>query len=127
MVLPLARRGFLAGRRGLPRPAAAPHGDRRLSPPLPTAPAARPCSGGNGPGAMLRHLARKLRASGPVTVAEYMREALTNPGQVRRARAGRGCASGPARRSPRPCAAPPPGLLHAPRRRRRERGLHHLA
>ncbi|NXY89182.1 NDUF7 methyltransferase, partial [Alcedo cyanopectus] len=58
---------------------------------LPTAPAAaRPCSGAggraeadgrSGDGAMLRHLLRKLRATGPVTVAEYMREALTNPGQ----------------------------------------------
>ncbi|XP_030800835.1 protein arginine methyltransferase NDUFAF7, mitochondrial isoform X2 [Camarhynchus parvulus] len=102
MVLPLARRALLAGRRRLPRPAAAPRGERRLcplslprfagppcSPPLPTAPAAaRLCSGAGGEaaaaggaGAMLRHLARKLRASGPVTVAEYMREALTNPGQ----------------------------------------------
>ncbi|NXA51728.1 NDUF7 methyltransferase, partial [Nothocercus julius] len=30
---------------------------------------------------LLRHLLLKLRASGPLTVAEYMREALTNPGQ----------------------------------------------
>ncbi|OPJ72521.1 NADH dehydrogenase [ubiquinone] complex I, assembly factor 7 isoform B [Patagioenas fasciata monilis] len=30
---------------------------------------------------MLRHLLLKLRATGPVTVAEYMREALTNPGE----------------------------------------------
>lgn len=52
---------------------------------------------------MLQHLARKLRASGPVTVAEYMREALTNPGQVRRGRAGAaGLCLGP--RSPLPGA-----------------------
>ncbi|XP_068012200.1 protein arginine methyltransferase NDUFAF7, mitochondrial isoform X2 [Melanerpes formicivorus] len=37
--------------------------------------------GSSGPTAMLRHLLLKLRATGPVTVAEYMREALTNPGQ----------------------------------------------
>ncbi|NXC17876.1 NDUF7 methyltransferase, partial [Corythaeola cristata] len=59
--------------------------------PLPTAPAAAWSSSGAGgePGAegpsrasaMLRHLLLKLRATGPVTVAEYMREALTNPGQ----------------------------------------------
>ncbi|KAM9196657.1 LOW QUALITY PROTEIN: protein arginine methyltransferase NDUFAF7, mitochondrial [Mergus octosetaceus] len=41
--------------------------------------AARPCSGGGG--GVLRHLLLKLRATGPLTVAEYMREALTNPGQ----------------------------------------------
>ncbi|NXS45682.1 NDUF7 methyltransferase, partial [Balaeniceps rex] len=64
-----------------------------LPPTLPTAPAAaaaRPSSGtggepeAEGPSratAMLRHLLLKLRATGPVTVAEYMREALTNPGQ----------------------------------------------
>uniref|UniRef100_A0A8C3CX95 Protein arginine methyltransferase NDUFAF7 n=1 Tax=Cairina moschata TaxID=8855 RepID=A0A8C3CX95_CAIMO len=40
---------------------------------------ARPCSGGGG--GVLRHLLLKLRATGPLTVAEYMREALTNPGQ----------------------------------------------
>ncbi|KAF5894165.1 Protein arginine methyltransferase NDUFAF7, mitochondrial, partial [Clarias magur] len=28
---------------------------------------------------MLRHLASKIRATGPITVAEYMREVLTNP------------------------------------------------
>lgn len=81
----------------LPLPGAAP-----LSPgpfaSLPTAPAAaRPFSGAGGQEeaegpsratAMLRHLLLKLRATGPVTVAEYMREALTNPGQVR-AGAGR--------------------------------------
>ncbi|XP_054053423.1 protein arginine methyltransferase NDUFAF7, mitochondrial isoform X2 [Rissa tridactyla] len=52
--------------------------------------AARPFSGAGGQEeaegasratAMLRHLLLKLRATGPVTVAEYMREALTNPGQ----------------------------------------------
>ncbi|XP_071891751.1 protein arginine methyltransferase NDUFAF7, mitochondrial [Anas platyrhynchos] len=42
--------------------------------------AARPCSGDGG-GGVLRHLLLKLRATGPLTVAEYMREALTNPGQ----------------------------------------------
>ncbi|XP_049640229.1 protein arginine methyltransferase NDUFAF7, mitochondrial [Suncus etruscus] len=38
---------------------------------------------GPGPAAtpMLRHLARKIRATGPISVAEYMREALTNPAQ----------------------------------------------
>uniref|UniRef100_A0A8B9IBV2 Protein arginine methyltransferase NDUFAF7 n=1 Tax=Anser brachyrhynchus TaxID=132585 RepID=A0A8B9IBV2_9AVES len=49
-----------------------------------TAPAARPCSGGG----VLRHLLLKLRATGPLTVAEYMREALTNPGQGYYARRG---------------------------------------
>uniref|UniRef100_A0A8D0FTK6 Protein arginine methyltransferase NDUFAF7 n=1 Tax=Strix occidentalis caurina TaxID=311401 RepID=A0A8D0FTK6_STROC len=52
--------------------------------------ATRPCSGAGGQAepegpsratAILRHLLLKLRATGPVTVAEYMREALTNPGQ----------------------------------------------
>lgn len=45
-------------------------------------------AGGGDAGGVLRHLMLKLRATGPVTVAEYMREALTNPGQVRRERAG---------------------------------------
>lgn len=169
-----ARRALLAaalgpaGRRRLtrhhgnrPLPGAAP-----LSPgpfaPLPTAPAAaRPFSGAGGQGeaegpsratAMLRHLLLKLRATGPVTVAEYMREALTNPGQVR-AGAGRplgrrglragGAAPerpGPAvwqaggerprraaHRAPAPLPSPSPaGLLHAPRRHRRKRRFHHL-
>lgn len=145
MVLPL--RALLAGCRRLPRPAA--RGDRRLCPlslpprwaplsaPLPAAPAARLCSGeakaaggdGDGDRAMLRHLARKLRASGPVTVAEYMREALTNPGQVR-GRAGPGGLSLGLRSPPLPrarCRFSLAGLLHASRRRRRERGLHHFA
>uniref|UniRef100_A0A8C2TNG7 Protein arginine methyltransferase NDUFAF7 n=1 Tax=Coturnix japonica TaxID=93934 RepID=A0A8C2TNG7_COTJA len=39
-------------------------------------------AGGGDAGGVLRHLMLKLRATGPVTVAEYMREALTNPGQV---------------------------------------------
>uniref|UniRef100_A0A8C2TST6 Protein arginine methyltransferase NDUFAF7 n=1 Tax=Coturnix japonica TaxID=93934 RepID=A0A8C2TST6_COTJA len=38
-------------------------------------------AGGGDAGGVLRHLMLKLRATGPVTVAEYMREALTNPGQ----------------------------------------------
>ncbi|NXX21086.1 NDUF7 methyltransferase, partial [Podargus strigoides] len=93
----------LAERRGLPRV----HGNgclltpprppraALLSPdpcsPLPTATAAARLSSGAGgqpeadspnrDTAMLRHLLLKLRATGPVTVAEYMREALTNPGQ----------------------------------------------
>lgn len=28
---------------------------------------------------MLRHLTSKIKATGPITVAEYMREVLTNP------------------------------------------------
>lgn len=28
---------------------------------------------------MLRHLTSKIKSTGPVTVAEYMREVLTNP------------------------------------------------
>lgn len=28
---------------------------------------------------MLRHLTTKIKATGPITVAEYMREVLTNP------------------------------------------------
>ncbi|XP_025005067.2 protein arginine methyltransferase NDUFAF7, mitochondrial isoform X2 [Gallus gallus] len=38
-------------------------------------------AGSGEAGGVLRHLLLKLRATGPVTVAEYMREALTNPGQ----------------------------------------------
>ncbi|KAM6083060.1 protein arginine methyltransferase NDUFAF7, mitochondrial isoform 2-T2 [Chlamydotis macqueenii] len=84
MVPLLARRALLAAALG-------PAGRHR--PPRHHAPAAaspRPASstGGRaeaeGPSrdsAMLRHLLLKLRATGPVTVAEYMREALTNPGQ----------------------------------------------
>ncbi|XP_075002733.1 protein arginine methyltransferase NDUFAF7, mitochondrial isoform X2 [Calonectris borealis] len=79
-----ARRALLAallgpaGRRRLPRHHA------------PAAAAARLSSGAGGQPeaegpsqatAMLRHLLLKLRATGPVTVAEYMREALTNPSQ----------------------------------------------
>ncbi|XP_051469808.1 protein arginine methyltransferase NDUFAF7, mitochondrial isoform X2 [Apus apus] len=65
-----------AGRRRLPRhhaPAAA-----RLSS---GAGGEAEAEGRAGPPALLRHLLLKLRATGPVTVAEYMREALTNPGQ----------------------------------------------
>lgn len=32
---------------------------------------------------MLRHLTTKIKATGPITVAEYMREVLTNPVTVR--------------------------------------------
>lgn len=28
---------------------------------------------------MLRHLTTKIKSTGPITVAEYMREVLTNP------------------------------------------------
>ncbi|XP_040467426.1 protein arginine methyltransferase NDUFAF7, mitochondrial isoform X2 [Falco naumanni] len=77
-----------AGRRRFPCHA----GNGRLPPSasLPLPAAARPSSGAAGEAgaegpdrgsAMLRHLLLKLRATGPVTVAEYMREALTNPGQ----------------------------------------------
>lgn len=75
--------------------------------------AARPCSGDGG-GGVLRHLLLKLRATGPLTVAEYMREALTNPGQVRR---GRGSASPPGSGS-----GPGPGPLTASPRRATTRG-----
>ncbi|XP_048793681.1 protein arginine methyltransferase NDUFAF7, mitochondrial [Lagopus muta] len=69
--------------------AAAPRlaGRRRLLSSLlaPLATRLRSCKGGEeeaaGSGGVLRHLLLKLRATGPVTVAEYMREALTNPGQ----------------------------------------------
>ncbi|XP_065489143.1 protein arginine methyltransferase NDUFAF7, mitochondrial isoform X2 [Caloenas nicobarica] len=82
MVLLPARRALLAaalgpaGRGRLPRHP----GTRRLSRP----PGAAGRAEAEGPGrarAMLRHLLLKLRATGPVTVAEYMREALTNPGE----------------------------------------------
>ncbi|XP_071595257.1 protein arginine methyltransferase NDUFAF7, mitochondrial isoform X2 [Heliangelus exortis] len=82
MVSLVARRALLAAalgpasRRRLPRhhaPAAA-----RLSSGAGGEPEAE---GRGGPTPMLRHLLLKLRATGPVTVAEYMREALTNPGQ----------------------------------------------
>lgn len=53
---------------------------------------------------MLRHLLLKLRATGPVTVAEYMREALTNPGQVRAGPGGAG-GSSPSRLAGRGCCA----------------------
>lgn len=75
---------------------------------------ARPCSGGGGGGGVLRHLLLKLRATGPLTVAEYMREALTNPGQVRR---GRGSASPPGSGS-----GPGAGPLTASPRRATTRG-----
>ncbi|XP_028907774.1 protein arginine methyltransferase NDUFAF7, mitochondrial isoform X1 [Ornithorhynchus anatinus] len=45
----------------------------------------RPLSSGRAPAqddprpSMLRHLLAKVKATGPITVAEYMREALTNP------------------------------------------------
>lgn len=111
MALLPARRALLAaalgpaGRRRLPRH----HGNRCLSRP--------PGAGGEpeaeGPGrasAMLRHLLLKLRATGPVTVAEYMREALTNPGEVR-AGPGRGLSSvavcGPGLSNRSPVASPP--------------------
>lgn len=78
-------------------------------------------AGSGEAGGVLRHLLLKLRATGPVTVAEYMREALTNPGQVRRGRAGVELSAAALW-----CSSPPPaGLLHAAGRRRR--GLHHLA
>lgn len=96
----------LGGRRRLPRSR-----DSAAALPPPgsgTAPAARPCSGGG----VLRHLLLKLRATGPLTVAEYMREALTNPGQVRR---GRGSASDPA-------GGPGPAALTAFPRRATTRG-----
>lgn len=32
---------------------------------------------------MLRHLVYKIKATGPITVAEYMKEVLTNPAKVR--------------------------------------------
>lgn len=32
---------------------------------------------------MLRHLIYKIKATGPITVAEYMKEVLTNPAKVR--------------------------------------------
>ncbi|XP_037260979.1 protein arginine methyltransferase NDUFAF7, mitochondrial [Falco rusticolus] len=77
-----------AGRRRFPCHA----GNGRLPPSasLPLPATARSSSGAGGEAgaegpnrgsAMLRHLLLKLRATGPVTVAEYMREALTNPGQ----------------------------------------------
>lgn len=31
---------------------------------------------------MLRHLVYKIKATGPITVAEYMKEVLTNPTKV---------------------------------------------
>jgi len=78
-------------------------------------------AGSGEAGGVLRHLLLKLRATGPVTVAEYMREALTNPGQVRRGRAGAELSAAALW-----CSSPPlAGLLHAAGRRRR--GLHHLA
>ncbi|XP_067149401.1 protein arginine methyltransferase NDUFAF7, mitochondrial [Apteryx mantelli] len=93
MAPPPARRALLAAalaaaRRPPPRPHGNGNGRAPGAPPLPAA-AARPCSGARGEaaagserdGALLRHLLFKLRATGPVTVAEYMREALTNPGQ----------------------------------------------
>lgn len=109
--------------------AAAPRlaGRRRLLSSLlaPLATRLRSCKGGEeeaaGSGGVLRHLLLKLRATGPVTVAEYMREALTNPGQVRRGRAGAEPSAAALR-----CSSPPlAGLLHAAGRCRR--GLHHLA
>ncbi|XP_035416803.1 protein arginine methyltransferase NDUFAF7, mitochondrial isoform X2 [Cygnus atratus] len=86
----------LGGRRRLPRSRG---GTAALLPPgsgsgSGTAPAARPCSGGG----VLRHLLLKLRATGPLTVAEYMREALTNPGQgyyTRRGGVGRDFVTAP--------------------------------
>lgn len=123
MPLPSACRALLAT---APRLA----GRRRLlsSPLAPLAARLRSCAGGEEEaagcgeaGGVLRHLLLKLRATGPVTVAEYMREALTNPGQVRRGRAGAEPSAAALR-----CSSPPPaGLLHAAGRRRR--GLHHLA
>ncbi|XP_013766199.1 protein arginine methyltransferase NDUFAF7, mitochondrial [Pundamilia nyererei] len=35
--------------------------------------------GNNKPSSMLRHLTSKIKATGPIPVAEYMREVLTNP------------------------------------------------
>ena len=31
---------------------------------------------------MLRHLMYKIKSTGPITVAEYMKEVLTNPAKV---------------------------------------------
>uniref|UniRef100_A0A6I8N6Y4 Protein arginine methyltransferase NDUFAF7 n=1 Tax=Ornithorhynchus anatinus TaxID=9258 RepID=A0A6I8N6Y4_ORNAN len=48
----------------------------------------RPLSSGRAPAqddprpSMLRHLLAKVKATGPITVAEYMREALTNPAKL---------------------------------------------
>ncbi|XP_063352357.1 protein arginine methyltransferase NDUFAF7, mitochondrial isoform X2 [Pelmatolapia mariae] len=38
-----------------------------------------PPDGNNKPPSMLRHLTSKIKATGPIPVAEYMREVLTNP------------------------------------------------
>ncbi|XP_061563475.1 protein arginine methyltransferase NDUFAF7, mitochondrial [Cololabis saira] len=48
--------------------------------PRPPPPGARPPpSGGPSPPSVLRHLTSRITATGPVSVAEYMREVLTNP------------------------------------------------
>ncbi|NXN94398.1 NDUF7 methyltransferase, partial [Rhinopomastus cyanomelas] len=68
-----------AGRRPLlrrPRPPPGPAAAAGLS-----SGAGEAAEGADAAPAMLRHLLLKLRATGPITVAEYMREALTNPGQ----------------------------------------------
>lgn len=39
---------------------------------------------------MLRHLTYKIKATGPITVAEYMKEVLTNPAKVCVGRGARG-------------------------------------
>ncbi|XP_054678773.1 protein arginine methyltransferase NDUFAF7, mitochondrial isoform X2 [Grus americana] len=77
-----ARRALLAavlgsaGRRRLPR-----HHAPAAARPSSGAGGEPEAEGSNRATALLRHLLLKLRATGPVTVAEYMREALTNPGQ----------------------------------------------
>lgn len=49
---------------------------------------------------MLRHLGYKIKATGPITVAEYMKEVLTNPAEV---------GVGPRARPRCPAATPGPG------------------
>lgn len=40
-------------------------------------------AGGSGPGSgLLQRLALRIRTAGPLSVAQYMREALTHPAQV---------------------------------------------
>jgi len=39
----------------------------------------RKCSSNYGPSSLLDHLKQRIKATGPITVASYMKEALTNP------------------------------------------------